>query len=107
MDRCGHYTARLPSGEIITSRQPMLDCARALLARDYHPRLRLEMRRRGKKDWDLRAEIGVAAKLTVDEHGDGIRFAKWKPFSRPAVSSRIAQTDLPLVEGCLYGRPKI
>lgn len=33
--------------------------------------------------------IGKGAGLTVDEH-NGTRFAKWKPFFRSAVSSRIA-----------------
>jgi hypothetical protein len=42
----------------------------------------LVMRWAGSKDWALRGPLGVAAKLTVDEHNG--TFAKWKPFSRSA-----------------------
>jgi hypothetical protein len=44
----------------------------------------------GAKDWALRGPLGVAAKLTVDEHNG--TFAKWKPYSRSAVPPKIAKS---------------
>jgi hypothetical protein len=68
---------------LCVSRQPFLDGARKLLARGHDPETMLVMRWAGAEDWALRGPLGLAAKLTVDEH-NGV-FAKWKPYSRSAV----------------------
>jgi hypothetical protein len=81
----GRYRAQV-EGElklICVSRQPFLDSARKLLARGHDPRTILVMRRAGAEDWAQRGPLGVAAKLTVDEHNG--TFANWKPYSRSAV----------------------
>jgi len=50
--------------------------------------------RHAESDTDcLSAKIGVAAKLTVDEH-NGTRLALWKPLPRSAVASGIAPNGL-------------
>jgi hypothetical protein len=72
------------------SRQPFLDCARKLIMRGHDPRTILVMRGAGAKEWALRGPLGVAAKLTVDEHNGS--FAKWKPLSRSAVPPGNANT---------------
>jgi hypothetical protein len=75
---------------LCVSRQPFLDGARKLLARGHDPQTMLIMRWAGAKDWALRGPLGVAAKLTVDEHNG--TFAKWKPYSRSAVPPKIAKS---------------
>jgi hypothetical protein len=77
---------------LCVSRQPFVDSARKLIARGHDPSTVLVMRWTGTKDWALRSRLGVAAELTIDEH-NGTVFAEWKPFSRSAVSPRIAKSD--------------
>jgi hypothetical protein len=48
-------------------------------------------------EWALRGPLGAAAKLTVDEHNG--TFAKWKPLSHSAASSRIAKSADKLSQG--------
>jgi hypothetical protein len=83
----GRYQAYLGGQKelLCVSRQPFLDSARRLLGRGHERRTLLVMQWTGSKDWALRAPLGVAAKLTVDEHNG--TFAKWKPLSRSAVPS--------------------
>jgi hypothetical protein len=73
---------------LCNSRQPFLDAARRLIEQGYDPATMLVMRHAGSSIDSLRAPLGVAACLTVDEH-HGV-FARWKPFSPSAVSPRIA-----------------
>jgi hypothetical protein len=75
---------------LCVSRQPFLDSARKLLGFGHERRTLLVMQWTGSKGWALRAPLGVAAKLTVDEHNG--TFAKWKPLSRSAVRPRIAKS---------------
>jgi hypothetical protein len=88
--RPGRYQAYLGGQQelLCVSRQPFLDSARKLLGRGHDPRTLLVMQLTGSKDWALRGPLGVAAKLTVDEH-HGV-FAQWKPFSRSAEPTTIA-----------------
>ena len=107
------FTARVQGEQapLCVSRQPFLDSARKLLVRGHNPRTMLVMQWAGSKDWALRGPLGVAAKLTVDEH-NGTVFAKWKPFSRSASSTRIAYPIRELSEAQLTtarrkkGRPR-
>jgi hypothetical protein len=90
--RPGRYRADIETEPkpLCVSRQPFLDGARKLLARGHDPRTMLVMRWVGAENWALRGSLGVAAKLTVDEHNG--TFAKWKPLSRSAVRPRIAKS---------------
>jgi hypothetical protein len=89
--RPGRYRSYVGAEQepLSVSRQPFLDGARKLLARGHDPQTMLMMRWAGAKDWALRGPLGVAAKLTVDEHNR--TFAKWKPYSRSAVPADIAK----------------
>jgi hypothetical protein len=90
--RNGRYRAYIKAEEepLCASRQPFLDSARKLLARGHDPQMMLIMGWAGEKDWALRSSLGVAAKLTVDEHNG--TFANWKAYSRSAVPPRNANS---------------
>ena len=64
---------------LCTSRQPFLQAARVLIALGHDPVTTLAMRHKDSKVESLRARLGVAASLSVDEH-NGTRFVSWKPF---------------------------
>ena len=88
----GRYQAYLGGQQklLCVSRQPFLDSARKLLGFGQQRRTLLVMQWTGSKGWALRAPLGVAAKLTVDEHNG--TFAKWKAYSRSAVPPRNANS---------------
>ena len=90
--RPGRYRTHIETEPkpLSVSRQPFLDGARELLARGHDPKTMLVMRWVGAEDWAVRGSLGLAAKLTVDEH-NGV-FAKWKPYSRSAVPPRSANS---------------
>lgn len=92
--RAGHFEARLDGGCLLVraSRQPFLDAARKLIDLGLDPAAMMTMRRVGSQIDCLTASIGVAAKLTVDEH-NGTRFAKWKALPRSAVPPRSAAIE--------------
>jgi hypothetical protein len=93
VDRHGRSRASLPDGTILveSSRQPFLEAARVLMAAGHSPDSWLEGWRPGSSTWALRARLGIAAGLTVDE--SKTVFAKWKPFSRSAVSPPIRANE--------------
>jgi hypothetical protein len=64
---------------LCTSRQPFLQAARVLIGLGHDPATTLAMRHNDSKVESLRARLGVAASLSVDEH-NGTRFVSWKPF---------------------------
>jgi hypothetical protein len=90
--RRGRYRAYLETEQemLCTSRQPFFDSARKLIARGHGPQTMLIMRWQGAEGWALRGPLGVAAKLTLDEHNGS--FAKWKSLSRSAVPSQITKS---------------
>jgi hypothetical protein len=98
-DKSGRYRACVEAEQepLCVSRQPFLDSARKLLARGHDPQTMLIMRWAGAKDWALRGPLGVAAKLTVDEHNG--TFAEWKAYSRSAVPPKIAKSVNRVPEG--------
>jgi hypothetical protein len=66
---------------ICTSRQPLLDAARVLLAEGVVPDTLIEMRHAGADHVALRAKVAAAAKLRVLEgERDTVRFAPWSAF---------------------------
>jgi hypothetical protein len=89
----GRSRASLPDKTVLvaSSRQPFLDAARVLIAAGYDPGCWLEGWRVGATAFALRARLGIAAGLTVDE--TRTVFAPWKPFSPSAVSSSIRHSD--------------
>lgn len=68
---------------LLVTRQPLLDTARLLLSLDCRLDAIIARRRFGADADDMRAQLGVAARYTVDE--SKTNFAKWKPFSQSAV----------------------
>ena len=95
VNRRGRSCASLPDGTVLvgSSRQPFLDAARVLIAAGYDPVSSLEGWRPGATAFALRARLGIAAGLTVDE--TKTVFAKWKPFSSSAVASSIDHSEIP------------
>src|SRR5882762_8721168 len=95
VNRRGRSSASLPDGTVLvgSSRQPFLDAARVLIAAGYDPDSWLEGWRPGATAFALRARLGIAAGLTVDE--TKTVFAKWKPFSSSAVASSIDHSEIP------------
>lgn len=92
VNRRGRYRAELVDGKVLClSRQPFLDAARALIAAGLTPNSVLIGWRRGSAAWVLKATLGEAAKLTVDE--TKTCFARWKPFSSSAVCAPVRFSD--------------
>jgi hypothetical protein len=82
----GLFSAAFEGRRIIrVSRQPLLNSARILIAAGYDPAAIICIRHHSSDGNALRARLGIAARLTVDEH-NGTAFACWKPF--PARRSR-------------------
>lgn len=77
----GHFAARLRGDRQIlcASRSPFLDSARVLLARGaYDPLIQLEMLHDGAASPSLRAKLGVAANLIVEETALGPVFRSYR-----------------------------
>jgi hypothetical protein len=89
----GRSSASLLDGTVLvgSSRQPFLDAARVLIAAGYDPDCWLEGWRPGATAFALRARLGIAAGLTVDE--TRTVFAPWKPFSLSAVAPSIRRSE--------------
>ena len=89
--RRGKFSAHLPDGckLLSSSRQPLLDAARVLLAEGIPPETPIAMQHKGSATIAMTSTVGAAAKLTVKEKPNGPKFRKWEPF--PAVRS--ARTD--------------
>jgi hypothetical protein len=83
----GLFDAFLSDGTqlVRSSRQPFLDAARALIGAGYSPMVWVEKWRPRGTEFSMRAQLGTAAGLTVDE--TKTVFAKWKPFPSSAVAS--------------------
>jgi hypothetical protein len=67
----GRYDAYADGRYLLTSGQPLLDGARALLAQGYDPADMLTMVRPPSTAWAMRAPLAMAAKLTVETNGIG------------------------------------
>lgn len=83
--RCGKFKAWCDEFGVlcVSSYQPFLDGARALLAKGADPNTELVMCHAKTGTDSLRGKIGVAAKLTVEERQiGGLRFGQWHPDDR-------------------------
>jgi hypothetical protein len=81
------FDARLGgNGRLLAhSRTPFFDAARALLGDGADPAAWLTMMHAGRDDACLRARLGIAAKLTVEESAHGPVARSWRPASPSAV----------------------
>jgi hypothetical protein len=96
--RSGCYQSRLDGDDrvLCVSRTPFFDVARKLIAQGYDPGITLILRHAGSDIDTLRARLGTAASLTVEETGYGPQLRRWKPISTLAVATRIAPNEQPL-----------
>src|SRR5262245_31939175 len=80
----GRYAGFIGGKRIVkSSYQPFLDAARRLLRSGVTADAILVMRHAGQPTDSLRAPIGDAGRLTVDERQrSGPRFSRWQPFER-------------------------
>jgi len=80
--RRGKFSAHLLDGRklLSSSRQPLLDAARVLLAQGIPPETPLAMQHKGSATIAMTSTVGEAAKLTVEQEPGGPRFRKWRPF---------------------------
>jgi hypothetical protein len=67
-----------------SSRQPFLDAARVLMAEGHDPGITTVMRHFGNTTDTLKAKLGVAARLSVDEGRTGFRRWSRTPALRMA-----------------------
>jgi hypothetical protein len=101
----GHFEARLQkSNEVLVqnSRQPFLDAARVLVERGYDPSALLVMKHLGSDNVALRAPLGRAAKLTVEEGPHGPRFVG----GRTDLKTRVAAPTIAPPIGSLPNLPE-
>ena len=73
----GQFVAPVRHGVVPSSRQPFLDVAPALMAEGHDPGITIVLRHFGNTTDTLKAELGVAARLSVDEGRTGFR--RWTP----------------------------
>ena len=103
-EKAGRFAARLEStGEVIvaSTRQPLVDGARELLARGFDPATPLTMRHDGKSCDSLQPlQISKWAKWTYEERErDGIRCARWMPRQLHAEGQKSGSEPLVVPEG--------
>jgi hypothetical protein len=86
----GHFQAKLQYTDQVLvqkSRQPFLDAARVLVEKGYDPNVLLVMKHLGSDIIALRAPLGKAAKLTVEEGPHGPRFVAFRTGPRTSVAA--------------------
>ena len=91
--RMGIYSVRVNGKDdtLCASRQPLLDAARHLIL-GHNPDIIIEMWWADAEHFSIRARLGTAAGLTVDEH-NGPVLARWKPFPGSSVPARIGPAE--------------
>jgi hypothetical protein len=88
----GLFDAHVCDRLICSSRQPLLDAARVLLAEGIAPDTQIDMRHAGADHVALRAKVGTAAKLRVLEGTrDTVRFARWSAFESFNSPTRVSK----------------
>ncbi len=108
----GRFEARLGERVILgSSRQPLLDAARVLLAEGADPGARIQMRHAGAIHVALSSTVGKAAKLEVKEDTDGPRFVPFydrqqtRRNDSPVRFDEEAVPSQPSAPDALYGTP--
>jgi hypothetical protein len=122
--RPGAFAARLEgeSTVLVVSRAPFLASAWKLIAAGYPPDAVFMMRRGGAEGFDLKARLGKAAKLTIEEsaHGPVFRTVRYGPPSAvsgsqdPVPESSLGEPRFeapaePVIEepSCAFGSPSV
>lgn len=97
----GRYDARLGSELIVTSRQPLLDGARALLERGYHPSTTLTIRHKNSAQASfVPRPIGELAGWTIEASDrDGLRRRRWRPPMIARAQDKDPGAAIPLLGG--------
>jgi hypothetical protein len=99
----GRFHASLgTTGEllVVSSRQPFVDSARVLIEKGYDPIVMLEMMHADSNVVALRARLGKAARVPVEEGVNGPRFVPFRKGSKscvdaPPVASGTSPPSLP------------
>jgi hypothetical protein len=89
-ESAGYFQAKLQgTDEVLVqkSRQPFLDAARVLVEKGYDPSVLLVMKHLGRDIIALRAPLGKAAKLTVEEGPHGPRFVAFRTGPKTGVAA--------------------
>jgi hypothetical protein len=88
----GRFEARLDDDNhvLCESRTPFFDAARKLVADGYDRNATLILRHAGSDMDCLKARLGTAASLSVEETDYGPKVRHWKPIPTLAVTPRIA-----------------
>jgi hypothetical protein len=90
----GLYEARLGSTVLCRSKTPFLSAARALLEANHAPETQLTMAHEGSDVVAMRATLGTAARLTVEEtHRSGPNFRPYRPHPRPSMAPAATEGD--------------
>jgi len=93
--RPGWFTASVAGDDrlLARSRTPFLDAARELLGSGVDPATVLVMRHAGSTTESLRAAVGVAATLTVEESAHGPVFRRHRTTPPSAVGGASVRSD--------------
>jgi hypothetical protein len=99
----GRFQARLRSNDellVASSRQPFVDSARALIEKGYGPIMMLEMMHADSNVVAVRARLGKAARISVEEGVNGPRFVPFRKglkscVDAPPVASGTSPASLP------------
>ncbi len=88
----GRFEVRLDGDDrlLCVSRTPFFDAARELVAAGYDPNILLILRYSGSEVDCLRARLGMAASLSVEETDYGPKLRGWKPMRTLSVTPSIA-----------------
>ena len=89
------FEARLDNSNrvLCVSRMPFFDAARQLVADGYDPNVPLILRHAGSDMDCLKARLGTAASMSVEETVYGPKLRRWKPIPALAVTPRIASAE--------------
>jgi hypothetical protein len=79
-DRPGVFEASVDGRVLCISRTPFFAAARKLITEGYDAATAVVMRHSGSDTDCLRAPLGMAAKLTVEDSCSTPDFRRWKPF---------------------------
>jgi hypothetical protein len=105
--RHGCFEARDEQGKLLcVSRQPFLEAARVLLALGVSPETELIMVAANGTE-RLKAKIGVAAKLTVEEGNRPPYFRPWKPIPHATQKASRTAAVAPPIALPLEGVPSL
>jgi len=89
LEKASFFLARLLGCErvLCVSREPILESARVLLDEGHSPASVLRMWHSGAEHWALRAQLGKAARLTVEESAHGPTLRGYRPSTGSTVEA--------------------